>query len=106
MGTKSSNYKEFVNLWNLFEKEIQETDKFEPKNIYGFAKFYLSIHPEEDTTVKNLKRKIERWKEGIKENRNFQRETINQLNDFCKFLNETYFVQELLDDEKPEHWFD
>ncbi|WP_324171632.1 hypothetical protein [Sulfurimonas sp.] len=32
--------------------------------------------------------------------------TLLELEEFYKFLNEDYFVQELLDDERPEHWYD
>lgn len=106
MGTKLSNYQEFLNLWNLFEKEIKYTDKFKPNNIAGFAKYYLKTHSEEDISVKNFKRKIERWKEGIDKKRNFQKGTISKLEIYHKSINEEYFKEELLNDESFEYWFD
>ncbi len=48
MGTKNSNYEKFKNLFELFEKEIKNTDKFKPNTLYGFAKYYIEKNPDKE----------------------------------------------------------
>lgn len=106
MGTKIKKNKDFKDLWNLFIKEVKTTDKFEPKTLHGFSKYYLEKNPETDTTVKNLKRKLERWEERITTDNNFQNQTYFQLEEYYRCINTIYFKHELLEDEDIEHWFD
>jgi len=106
MGTKLSRNQEFKKLWKLFYNEIEKTNKFIPKNLYGFSKYYIKNKPEIETSAKNLKRKLERWEERITTNNNFQNNTYLELEEYYKSLNEEYFKHELLDDEGFEHWFD
>ena len=110
METKSEISKKFIELFELFEQSIENSPKLNEKSFFGFAKYYLKHYPEaqENNTdhdpAKNLKRKLERWKERLY-NTNFQERTYEELQNYHKALNETYF-QEMLEDEYPEFWFD
>lgn len=105
MGTKELNQQKFQNLWNLFNDEISNTNKFEPKNLYGFSKYYIKHNPSIETTPKNLKRKLERWQEGISNKRNYGEDILIQLEEYYKFLNQEFYRQDLLPDEDTEGWF-
>lgn len=105
MGTKIDSNKKFKELWETFYSEIQTNNKFNPKTLHGFSKYYIEENPHIETTAKNLKRKLERWKERI-DNTNFQNNTYLELEEYYKFIKKSYFKHELLDDEDIEHWFD
>lgn len=112
MGTNQSNCNKFRNLFKKFEEEIEKSKKLEKNTIYGFAKYYISNNSDSDecktkgNPVGNLRRKLQRWQEGINTNRNFQNHTLEELKKYYKSLNKEYFFQELLDDEHPKYWFD
>ena len=111
METKSQISKKFIELFELFEKNIENSTKLDKKSFFGFAKYYLKHYPEaqENNThhdpAKNLERKLKRWKERLYST-SFQEKTYEELQKYHKALNETYFYQELLEDEYPKFWFD
>lgn len=101
--------KEFEKIWNQFIISIKNSKKLEKKTIYSFAKFYLDFNPNDKNKgdpVKNLDRKIRKWKENYDLGRTPQNNTIENLKEYCIFLDNTPFKHELLEDEDIEHWFD
>ena len=48
---------------------------------------------------------LKTMKKRSKKNKPFQN-TINKLESYISFINDEYVKITILDDEKPEHWFD
>ncbi|QKF77521.1 hypothetical protein [Arcobacter defluvii] len=109
MGTKETNLEKFKKLWIIFEKEIKISTRLETNDLKGFAKYY---EKHSDTNEENDKKrvldKLEKWHKRIiiQKQKSIREVTFLQLQEYCKFLNNGYFIQELLEDETPEHWFD
>lgn len=105
------NKEEFKKIWDIFNNLILKSDKLKTKTFYEFAKVYVEkneqfISSESSNPIKNLERKIRRWEESYKDGRKQQRNTINELKEYCNFLEVKVFKHELLEDEDIEHWFD
>ena len=102
MGTKELNLEKYRKLWKTFEDLLEK----EGLNLSSFAKKWekYSDSSEENDYNKfydKLKTQHRRKNTLIRVNAN----SIAQLKEYIKFLNQDYFTQELLDDEKPSSWF-
>ncbi len=110
MTTKSNN-ENFYEIWNLFEKEVikkfGKNTKNEP-NFSEFAKFNQKQDTEnlDENDYKKVYNKLLNRYKGINKNIKRHPDTITQMENYYKILKNDYFIQELLDDETPEHWFD
>ncbi|WP_108064357.1 hypothetical protein [Poseidonibacter lekithochrous] len=111
MTTKSNN-ENFYEIWDLFEKEVIK--KFgknannEP-NFSEFAKFNQKKDKEclaENDYKKVYNKLMNRYKRINNQTIKIQPDTIKKIESYYKILKNDYFVQELLDDESPKHWFD
>lgn len=111
MTTKVDNKKEFEKIWNLFEDEVisrfGRTKDGKP-NFSEFAKFYEKRNS--DDTEKNDYKKVYDKLTKMSNRKNsitiIRNGTIEKIQEYYKILKDDYFIQELLDDETPEHWFD
>ncbi|MFT7005358.1 MAG: site-specific recombinase XerD [Sulfurimonas sp.] len=107
MGTVKTNLERYLELWIIFEKEIRISNKLKSNNLSGFAKYYEKNS--DSTTSNDYKKvydKLKKMKQRKDVVKNIRENTLVELEEFYKFLKEDYFVQELLDDERPEHWYD
>lgn len=111
MTTKSNN-EIFYEIWNLFEKEVikkfGKNSKNEP-NFSEFAKF--NQKQDKDSLPENDYKKVynklvNRYKRVNNQTIKIQPDTIKKIESYYKILKNDYFIQELLDDENPNHWFD
>ncbi|MCJ8326765.1 MAG: hypothetical protein MJK08_06655 [Campylobacterales bacterium] len=111
MTTKSNNEK-FYEIWDLFEKEViirfGRNDKNEP-NFSAFAQFNQDI--DKDALAENDYKKVfnklsNQYKRNKERSVKKQPGTIIIIEAYYKILKSDFFVQELLDDETFEHWFD
>lgn len=111
MTTKVDNKENFEKIWNLFEKEVIKrfgTINDGKPNFSEFAKFnekYNSDNSEKNDYKKVYDKltKMSNRKNSITTIRNG---TIEKIQEYCKVLQEGYFIQEFLNDESPSHWFD
>lgn len=107
MGTVKTNLEKYLELWEIFEKEIETSNKLESNTLSGFAKYYEKYSDSsENNDYKKVYDKLKKMKQRKDSLKTVRENTLLELEDFYKFLNEEYFTQELLDDECPEHWFD
>ena len=102
-----STKKKYLELWKTFDEKLKENNL----NIKGFAKKWEKVQMTKDsendsaiyrTFLKKIKAQYDR-SEGIK---NVRSSTIEQVEEYIKFLDDGYFTQELLEDEKVNSWFD
>lgn len=107
MGTQKTRLEKYLDLWNLFEKEIKTSKKLDSNTLSGFAKYY---EKNSDILTKNdyktLYSRLKKMKKRKDEIKSIRENSLLELEDFYKFLREDYFTQELLQDETFEHWFD
>ena len=107
MVTLTTNLEKYLELWNLFEKEVKISKKLESNTLSGFAKYYEK-HSNSDSNndYKTVYSRIKKMKERKDKIKNVRENSILEIEDFYKFLRKDYFTQELLEDETFEHWFD
>ena len=107
MGTVQTNLEKYLELWNLFEKEIETSEKLTSNTLSGFAKYYEK-HSETSKsndykTVYDRLKKMQKRKDSLQQ---VTENTLLQLEEYFRVLRTDYFTQELLPDEGYEHWFD
>lgn len=107
MGTQKTNLEKYLELWDLFDKEIETSAKLTSNTLSGFAKYY-ETHSEvsENSDYKKVYDRLKKMRKRKDSLKTIRENTLLELEEFYKFLKEDYFVQELLDDERPEHWYD
>jgi|GEM_PF-5508428 len=107
MATLQTDLEKYLKLWDLFYKEVKTSKKIHPNTLAGYAIYHeehseSSVGNDRKTVRKRLEKAFERKDRLIRVRKN----SILQIEECYKLLKEDYFVQELLDDEGPEHWFD
>jgi len=107
MGTVKTNLEKYLELWDLFEKEINISNKLESNTLSGFAKYYEKHKDSsENNDYKKVYGRLKKMKERKNSLKTIRENTLLELEEFYKFLKEDYFVQELAKDEGISHWFD
>jgi len=100
MDTKMQEYKM---LWERFDILLAK----EGLNLSSFSKKWEKYHEENENDYEKMYRRIKKQKHQLKAlKRAPQQNTINQIKDYIKFLDNQYIDQELLEDESYQHWFD
>jgi len=100
MDTKLVKYKK---LWDKFE-ELLKKKEF---NLSSFSKEWQKYHDDEGSDYVKFYRRIKKQKADLEKlQRAPQGNTIIQVEEYIKFLDNEHFTQELLDDERPISWFD
>lgn len=113
MGT----LKEYLELWDLFEKEIETHHKLVQKdsngkiikkgNLSSFAKYVQKYKDSsEGYDYNRVYSRLKKMKQRKNNLTSIKENTLLELKDFYKMLKNDYFSQDLLDDERPKHWFD
>ncbi|WP_310441416.1 hypothetical protein [Sulfurimonas sp.] len=106
MGTYKTNLEKYLELWELFEKEIQINDKLDSKTLSGFAKYYEKYSSsDEKNDYKRVLGRLKKMKQRKNQLKKVRENTLLELENFYKLLREDYFSQELLRDEHSEYWF-
>ena len=101
MGTNKTKIEKYLDLWKEFD------DLLEKKNmtLSSFSKKWEEYHDNEESDYKKFYDNLKTMKKRSKKNKPFQN-TINKLESYISFINDEYVKITILDDEKPEHWFD
>jgi len=107
MGTVNKNLEKYLELWKMFEKEIEISNKLKSNTLSGFAKYYEEYSASTTSTdykkVYDKLKKMKKRKDAVK---TVRENTLVELEEFYKFLKEDYFVQELAEDEGFKSWFE
>jgi len=101
MGTKELNLEKYQNLWKTFEDLLEN----EGLNLSSFSKKWDLYNDELEDYHKfydKLKRQYSR-RNGIKE---VKLKSINQLEEYIKFLDKDFTAENIRSDETYSHWFD
>ena len=97
--------KTYLELWEIFEKKLKEKDL----DIKSFARKWEETHTDDtNSDYRIFVKKILTQQDRIRKN-SFQRvnsSSLTQVKEYIKFLDDGYFTQELLEDERPNSWFD
>ena len=107
MVTQKTNLEKYLDLWDLFEKEIKTSKKLDSNTLSGFVKYY---EKNSETSTKNdyktVYTRLKKMKERKDKIKTVRMNSLSELENFYKFMREDFFTQELLEDETFEHWFD
>lgn len=102
MGTKEEKLKRYKNLWLIFEETLDKEDL----NLSSFSKKWERHHNDEDSDYKKFYHRIKKQKYQLKALKNApQDNTVLQIEEYIKFLNEDFTAEEIRYDETYEHWF-
>ena len=106
MGTNKTNLEKYLDLWNLFEYEIENSNKLEKKNLSSFAKYYEKHNDiSEGYDYKKIYERLKKMKKRKDSLKTVRENTLLELENFYKSLRQDHFTQELLPDEDTDHWF-
>ena len=102
-----STKEKYLELWKIFDEKLVENDLDIKKFAKKWEKVQLEKDSENDSAIyriflKKIQAQYDR-RESVKNVHSF---TIEQLKEYIKFLDDGYFTQELLEDEKVSSWFD
>lgn len=103
MGTNINNLEKYLNLWNIFNKKLEESNL----TLSSFAKRWEKYS---DTSIEddyqkfyNKLKKMKSRKDNLK---SVQPYSIIQIEDYIKFLDKDFTAEEIREDETYEYWFD
>jgi len=97
MGTNEEKLLQYQKLWNEFEDLLEK----ENLNLSSFAKKWEKWHIDENSDYKKFYNYIKQKKKNLKILKNApQSNTILQMEEYIKFLNNKRVTFEALDDEK------
>jgi len=101
MGTKELNLKKYQNLWKIFEDLLEKEDlnlsSFSKKwdDYGGGSEDYHKLH-DRLKTQKSRKDTLTRVKS----------QSIEQMEEYIKFLDKDFTANNIREDELYSHWFD
>jgi hypothetical protein len=101
MGTKESNLEKYQNLWLIFENLYKK----EGLNLSSFSKKWVTYNDESGDHHQfydKLKRQSSR-KDSLKE---VKSKSLDQLEEYIKFLNKDFTAEKIRSDETYAYWFD
>ena len=102
MGTNINNLEKYLNLWNIFNKKLEESNL----TLSSFAKRwekYSDTSTEYD--YQNFYDKLKKMKSRKDNLKSVQTYSIIQIEDYIKFLDKDFTAEIIRDDETYEFWF-
>ncbi|MGJ0330063.1 hypothetical protein [Aliarcobacter cryaerophilus] len=104
MGTQNINLERYKNLWNIFNNLLKDRGL----NLSSFSKEWEKISDtgNESNDYNRFYPKLKKMYQRINSVKTVRRESIHQMEEYIKFLDSKFVIEELRDDEKFEHWFD
>jgi len=102
MGTNINNLEKYLNLWDIFNTKLEESNL----TLSSFAKRWekysdTSIGDDYQKFYEKLK-KMKSRKDNLK---SVQPYSIIQIEDYIKFLDKDFTAETIRDDETYEYWF-
>lgn len=106
MGTDIKTLQAYLDLWEIFEKEIATNKNLPTNTLSGFAKYYEKIKDgEEGTDYRKVYDKLKKMKQRKNSLTRVSGETFSTLEEYYKCLGGDYILQELGNNEGYEGWF-
>jgi len=101
MGTKVLNLKKYQNLWKKFEDLLEKKDL----NLSSFSKKWDKHGGESEDyhKVHNRLKKQQKRKETLT---SVKTQSIEQMEEYIKFLDKDFTAVDIREDELYSHWFD
>jgi len=102
MGTKIKNLERYLDLWQLFEIKLKEKNL----NLSSFSKSFGEMHTSEENDYEKIYPRLKKLKSRKDTQKIVHLNTIKQFEEYLRFLDTNYVIEEMRDDESYEHWFD
>ena len=102
MGTQNKDLEIYLDLWEKFEELLNKKHL----NLSSFAKKWEKFHDAKEDDYIRFYQKLKKKKERKFKLKSVKYYSIVQLEDYIKFLDEDYVIEEMRDDESYENWFD
>ena len=102
MGTNIKNLEKYLNLWNIFDKKLEESNL----TLSTFSKRWeKNSNSEEKSDYKIFYDKLKKMKSRKGNLKLVQPYSIIQIEDYIKFLDKDFTAETIRDDETYEYWF-
>ena len=101
MGTNELNVKKYQNLWQKFEGLLLEKEL----NLSSFAQEWIKYDEKGEDYYKVFDR-LKKQKNRKNKSKKVQNKSLEQMEEYIKFLDKDFTAVNIRSDELYEHWFD